>query len=53
MHVGRRAVRAIRDNQLYVFVVPEGWAARLGETARARFDAILEAIDHGEVPGVS
>jgi NAD(P)-dependent dehydrogenase (short-subunit alcohol dehydrogenase family) len=53
MYVGRRAVQAIRDNQLYVFVVPEGWAGRLGETARARFDSILEAIEHGEVPGVS
>jgi NAD(P)-dependent dehydrogenase (short-subunit alcohol dehydrogenase family) len=51
VHVGRRAVQAIRDNELYVFVVPEGWASRLGETARARFDRILEAIDCGEIPG--
>ena len=49
-HVGRRAVQAIRDNQLYVFVVPEGWAERLHQTAQARFDTILEAIDSGEVP---
>lgn len=52
MHVGRRAVQAIRDNELYVFVMPEGWAGRTRDAARARSDAILNAIGNGEVPGV-
>jgi NAD(P)-dependent dehydrogenase (short-subunit alcohol dehydrogenase family) len=51
MHVGRRAVQAVRDGEFYVFVMPEGWAARTGASARERFDAIAAAIAVGEVAG--
>ena len=53
MHVARRAVQAIRDNELYVFVLPEGWGKRIRTLVEKRNARIISAIDAGEVPGTT
>jgi NAD(P)-dependent dehydrogenase (short-subunit alcohol dehydrogenase family) len=50
MHVARRAVQAIRDNDLYVFVLPEVWSRRVRARADERCAQLSAAIDAGEVP---
>jgi NAD(P)-dependent dehydrogenase (short-subunit alcohol dehydrogenase family) len=50
LHVGRRAVKAVLEDELYVFVFPEGWEQHLKPGAEARFEAILRAVDSGGVP---
>lgn len=50
-HVADRAIDAIRTNELYVFVFPEGWEKRLKPSTEERFTKILDAIDRGGVTG--
>jgi NAD(P)-dependent dehydrogenase (short-subunit alcohol dehydrogenase family) len=52
-HVGRRALEAILDDELYVFVFPDGWQDQLKPDVEKRFDEILAAIDRGAVPDPS
>jgi NAD(P)-dependent dehydrogenase (short-subunit alcohol dehydrogenase family) len=49
-HVGRRALEAILNDELYVFVFPDGWQDHLKPGAAKRFNDVLEAIDRGAVP---
>lgn len=48
-HVGRRAVEAIRNDELYVFVFPDGWQEHLKPGNEHRFAKVLAAIDRGAV----
>ena len=45
--VGRRAVEAIRANELYAFAFPAGWERRMRPNMQARFDDIIAATDRG------
>jgi NAD(P)-dependent dehydrogenase (short-subunit alcohol dehydrogenase family) len=47
MLVGKRAVEAIRANELYVFTFPVGWEAMLAPRAEERFTNVLAALDKG------
>jgi NAD(P)-dependent dehydrogenase (short-subunit alcohol dehydrogenase family) len=49
IHVGRRAVAAIRANELYAFAFPEGDERRMRPRYQARFDDILAAVDRGPI----
>jgi NAD(P)-dependent dehydrogenase (short-subunit alcohol dehydrogenase family) len=53
MHAARRAVDAIRDDELYVFAYPAEWGRAIGPTTERRFTAILDAIAAGAVASVS
>lgn len=48
-HVGNRALEAIRNNELYVFVFPDGWQDHLKPSAETRFQNVLDAIDRGAI----
>lgn len=52
-HVGRRALEAILDDELYVFVFPDGWQDHLKPGVEKRFGEVLDAIDRGAVPGTT
>jgi NAD(P)-dependent dehydrogenase (short-subunit alcohol dehydrogenase family) len=51
IHVGQRAVAAIKANELYTFVFPAGWEERLRPSVEQRFARILAALDQGGVAG--
>lgn len=48
-HVGRRALEAILNDELYVFIFPDGWQGHLKPGVQQRFDDVLAAIDRGAV----
>jgi NAD(P)-dependent dehydrogenase (short-subunit alcohol dehydrogenase family) len=47
-HVGRRAVQAIQNDDLYVFIYPQGWTGRIKAPADERFARIGAAMEKGE-----
>src|SRR5260221_1779849 len=49
-HVGHRTLEAILNDELYVFVFPDGWENHLKPAAQTRFQNVLDAIDRGPVP---
>ena len=49
VHVARRAVDAIRRNDLYAFAFPTNWTSDVRARADARFEALRRAIDGGGV----
>ena len=49
VHAARRAVEAIKRNDLYAFVFPEDWTTDFRDRAEARFEALRAAIDDGGV----
>ena len=49
VEVGRRALEAIRHDELYVFAVPPGWEERLRPSIETRAAALTEALERGAI----
>ncbi|MEX0875806.1 MAG: SDR family NAD(P)-dependent oxidoreductase [Actinomycetota bacterium] len=49
-HVAERAIEAIRNEDLYVFIVPESWKERMTTKTKDRMSDLLAAISKGGVP---